>query len=419
MTRAGEATADRVPVPVDVADPDLYADGDPLPVWERLRREAPVHWNAFHPGGGFWVVMTHAPAVQVYRDSDTFSSERGIRLTSAPPAIDAAAGKMMIVTDPPRHGKLRRVMSSGFTPRRVAALEDTMRRVLEPLVDRVIERGSADFVSEVAAILPAVIVCHLMDVPLEEHERLTRLTSKAFGASLGPSGCPVTPVESAEANTRIFLHYAQLLQRRRVTPGDDIVSALAQGRAGGEALTDTEIIMNCNGLLLGANETTRLASAGGLLALIRHPGQWRRLREGAVDVDTAVEEILRYCSPAMHMVRVARRDAEVGGRLVRAGERVALWNPSANRDEAFFADPNTLDLARRPNRHLAFGLGSHFCIGAALARVELAVLLRVLLAKVSAAELTGPVRMMRSNFMWGVESLPVRLRPPGARKAAG
>jgi cytochrome P450 len=400
---------DRPSAPVDVADPDLYADRDPLPVWERLRATAPVHWNDHPHGGGFWAVMSYRPAVRIYKDTDAFTSERGIRLTSDPHAIDAAAGKMMIVTDPPRHSKFRQVMNPGFSPRRTAALELTMRRVLEPLIDEALDKGVVDFVRDVAAVLPAVIVCHLMDVAQEEHHTLIELTSKAFGASLGESGCPVTAAASTEANTRIFLYYAKLLARRRAEPGDDVVSALAHGLIDEAPLTDTEIIMNCNGLLLGANETTRLASAGGLLALVENPSEWRRLRDGEVDLDTAVEEILRYSSPAMHMVRVARKNTEVGGHLVRAGERVAIWNPSANRDEEVFARPHSFDLSRRPNKHLAFGMGSHFCIGAALARVELRALLQVLIAKVSHAEIAGPVRRMRSNFMWGVEFLPVTL----------
>lgn len=397
-------------VTVDVADPDLYADGDPLPLWAELRATAPVHWNDRpEHGGGFWAVMTHAPAMRVYKDNETFSSERGIRLTVDPNAIDAAAGKMMIVTDPPRHVQFRKLMNPGFGPRRTAQLQHGMDEVLGPLIDQALERDSVDFVSDVAAVLPAVIISQLMDMAIEEHTQLTELTSKAFGASLGEAGCPVTRADSTRANLLIFRHYTRLLARRRAAPGDDVVSLLAQGDIDGVPLTDDEIVMNCNGLLLGANETTRLASAGGLLALMEHPDQWRRLRDGEVGLDTAVEEILRYTSPAMHMVRVARRDVELDGVAVRAGDRVALWNPSANRDESVFDRPEVFDLGRKPNRHIAFGAGGHFCVGAALARMELQVLLRVLIDKVAGAELTGPVRRMRSNFMWGVERLPVRL----------
>lgn len=408
-----EGTQDRrSAAPFDVADPELYARGDPLPVWRELRESNPVHWNdAGVAGESFWAIMTYKPANQVYKDSDTFTSERGMRLGSGQHGVDAAAGKMMIVTDPPRHAKLRNLMNSAFTPRRMAAMEDTIRDVLRLLIDEALERGAVDFVVDIAAILPSAIVCHIMDVAREEHYVLTEMTSKAFGANLDDRGGPVSARENAIANAKIFTYYTELLKRRRAEPGDDVVSTLAHGCVDDVPLTDTEIIMNCHGILLGANETTRLASAGGLLALMENPAEWRRLRNGDVSLETAANEILRYTSPAMHMKRVARRDTEVGGMRIQAGEAVAIWNPSVNRDEAVFAQPDALDLGRKPNRHVTFGRGTHFCIGAALARAELRVLLQVILDRLAGAELTGPVRKMRSNFMWGVERMPVRLVP--------
>ncbi len=412
MSTAADRTRRRPTTAIDIADPQLYADGDPVPVWRELRATAPVHWNETGLAGEpFWAVITYGPAMQVYKNSSVFTSERGMRLGSTRNGVDAAAGKMMIVTDPPRHTKLRNLMNSAFSPRRTAEMEQTMRDVLDPLIDEAIEKGVVDFVTDIAAVLPAAIVCHIMDVAREEHQAFTDMTSLAFGANLGTEGGPVSVVASTVANAKIFAYYAKLLKQRRDAPGDDVVSTLAQGEVDGVPLTDTEIIMNCNGILLGANETTRLASAGGLLALIENPAEWQRLRDGEVSLDSATEEILRYTSPAMHMKRVALADTEVGGQLVRAGETVAIWNPSANRDEAVFDRPDTLDLGRTPNRHLSFGMGSHFCIGAALARVELRVMLRILLDRLSGARLAGPVRTMHSNFMWGVERMPVTLLP--------
>lgn len=412
MTATASVHDGRPRATVDVADADLYADGDPLPVWRRLRAEAPVHWNDTGvPDEAFWAVMTYEPAVQIYKDTVAFTSERGMRLGSGQHGVDAAAGKMMIVTDPPRHTKLRQLMNSAFSPRRTNEMEQTMRDVLNPLIDDAIEKGSVDFVTDIAAVLPAAIVCHIMDVAREEHGAFTEMTSKAFGASLGEEGGPVSVAASTRANAQIFLYYSKLLERRRAEPGDDVVSTLAHGSVDGKPLTDAEIVMNCNGLLLGANETTRLASAGGLLALIENPREWQRLRGGEVSLDTAVEEVLRYTSPAMHMKRVARMNTEIAGQSIKAGETIAIWNPSANRDEAVFDRPDTLDLGRRPNRHLAFGMGNHFCIGAALARVELRVMLQLLVDRLAGAEITGPVRRMRSNFMWGVERMPVTLLP--------
>ncbi|MFI9029567.1 cytochrome P450 [Streptomyces sp. NPDC053560] len=399
------------PTTVDVADPALYEGGDPVALWARLRATTPVFWNNHPPGPGFWAVMSYRPALEVYRNTDAFTSERGMRIDSDPAAVQAAAGKQLIVTDPPTHPRLRQLMNSAFLPKVVSGLEASMRRIIEPLVEQALGKDTVDFVSEVAAVLPAAIICDIMNVPQAERAMMIDLTSTAFGASVGGDGkCPVSALEKTEAHSEIFLYYTELVEERRRNPGDDVVSALIQGDLGGRSLTDEEVLLNCDGLLTGANETTRHASAAGLLALIENPDQWQRLREGSVAIDTAVDEILRYTSPALHVVRVAKKDVEVGGQQVRAGQAVAIWNSSVNRDETAFPDPDRFDLGRTPNRHLTFGIGPHFCLGAPLARAELKVLLEVLAEKVTHLELVGPVERQRSNFMWGIERLPVSLR---------
>nr|WP_028922304.1 cytochrome P450 [Pseudonocardia acaciae] len=394
----------------DIADPALYESGDPVAVWARLRATTPVFWNEHPPGPGFWAVMAYEPALEVYRNTDAFTSELGMRIDSDPAAIRAAAGKMLIVTDPPAHQQLRQVMNSAFLPRVVATLTESMRTVIEPLVAAALRRDSLDFVSEVAAVLPAAIICDIMNVPRADRSTMVELTSKAFGASVGAdTRCPAGQLGRTEAHAEIFAYFGELIERRRRDAGDDVISALVGGEMNGRKLTDTEVLMNCDGLLTGANETTRHASAAGLIALIDNPGEWHRLRNGEIGLDSAVEEVLRYTSPALHVMRVATKDVMVGGQLVRAGDSVAVWNSSANRDETVFPNPDTFDLGRSPNRHLTFGIGPHFCLGATLARVELRVLLEVLGRRVSRMELAGPVRRMRSNFMWGIDHLPVSL----------
>ncbi|BFO18443.1 cytochrome P450 [Streptomyces sp. KM77-8] len=405
----GFAALDRATI--DVADPALYESGDPVALWAHLRATSPVHWNNHPPGPGFWAVMAYQPALQVYRNTDAFTSELGMRVDSDPAAVEAAAGKMLIVTDPPTHPRLRQLMNSAFLPRVVATLEASMRRVIEPLVEEALRRDVVDFVSEIAAVLPAAIICDIMEIPQSERAMMIDLTSKAFGASVGGEAkCPMSTMEKTEAHAEIFLYYTELVEERRRNPGADVVSALIQGDLDGRRLTDEEVLLNCDGLLTGANETTRHASAAGLLALMENPGEWERLRSGAVDIESAVDEVLRYTSPALHVTRVAKKDVQVGDQLVRAGETVALWNSSVNRDETVFPDPDRFDLGRAPNRHLTFGIGPHFCLGAPLARVELKVLLEVLAEKVTHMELVGPVERLRSNFMWGIERLPVALR---------
>lgn len=406
----------------DVADPDLYAHGDPVATWASLRATSPVFWNEHPPGPGFWAVMSYAPALQVYRDTESFTSELGMRVDSDPEAVRAAASKMLIVTDPPTHPRLRKLMNAAFVPRVVSTLEASMRRVVEPLIESALARDDIDFVSEIAAILPAAIICEIMNIPQSEGSTMIRLTSQAFGASVGTArtraetaACPAMgtsafELSKTEAHGEILLYYADLVAQRRQNPGDDVVSALIQGELEGRPLTDEEILLNCDGLLTGANETTRHASAAGLKALIENPEEWRRLKEGLVDIETAVDEVLRYTSPALHVMRMAKRDVSVGGQQVRAGEAVVIWNSSVNRDETVFPDPDRFDLSRTGNRHLTFGIGPHFCLGAPLARVELKVLLEVLAEKVTEMEIVGDVKRLRSNFMWGIEHLPVSFR---------
>jgi cytochrome P450 len=394
----------------DIADPELYRSGDPVGTWARLRATSPVFWNRHPPGAGFWAVMTHAAALQVYRDTESFTSERGMRIDSDPAAVAAAAGRLLIVTDPPLHPRIRQVMKAAFVPRIVATLESTMRKVVEPLLERALGGPPINFVSAIAAALPAAIICDIMDVPPADRDMMVGLTSRAFGASVSESGCPVAETDQAEAHSEIFLYYSDLVDQRRRKPGADVISALVEGRVEGRRLSNEEVLLNCDGLVTGANETTRHASAAGLLALIDNPAEWQRLRAREVSLESAAEEILRFTTPALHVMRVAKRDVTIGGQEVCAADAVTVWNGSANRDEAVFRDPDRFDLGREPNRHLTFGIGQHFCLGAMLARVELRFLLGLLAERVTTVELAGEVRRTRSNFMWGIDELPVALR---------
>jgi cytochrome P450 len=395
----------------DIADPNLYGAGDALGTWAYLRATTPVFWNELPDGDGFWAVMTYRPALEVYRQAHLFTSERGMRVGAEPTAMGAAAGRMLIVSDPPRHTALRQLMSPAFRPVAVTALESALRSAVSTLIDRAVAGRSVDFVSDVAAILPAAVICDLMGVPAADRDFMIDMTSRAFGASVGKEAQtgPASGMDRAEAHAEIFLYYTDLIEQRRRRPGDDLVSRLIRGDVNGRRLTDEEVLLNCDGLITGANETTRHAMVGGLLALIDNPAEWRRLRAGEVDLDRAADEILRFTSPAMHVKRVAKADSEVGGQRIRAGESVAVWNPSANRDETVFPDPDRLDLARTPNRHLTFGHGPHTCLGAMLARLELRVLLEGLRDRVTRIEQAGPAERLYSNFIWGFGRLPVTL----------
>jgi cytochrome P450 len=408
-TEPGWTPAISAAVTADLADPALYGAGDPVHVWRELRAAAPVYWNERPGSDGFWALTRYQDVVAVYKDTRTFTSECGMRLDLNQAASDAAATKMLIVTDPPRHHQIRRVIGSAFTPRMARRLERNMRHTVTESLDGVLAAGTVDF-TDVAAKLPVSVICDMLGVPRSDWDFMLDRTRTAFGERGATSNPFDRVLAAAEAHADLLLYYADLVAYRRREPGDDIVTAMVLGDIDGLPLTDEEIFLNCDGLISGGNETTRHASVAGLLALIRHPDWWARLRAEPELLDTAVQEVLRYTSPALHVLRTAVTDAVIGGRHIGAGDRVALWNAAANRDGAVFADPDTLDLARTPNQHVAFGAGAHHCLGAALATLELRVLFGELARRVDRVELAGPVRRLHSNLIWGIASMPVTLR---------
>ncbi|MFI9530616.1 cytochrome P450 [Micromonospora rosaria] len=396
---------DRITTDGMLADPDLARDGDPETLWARLRAQGPIH-RVERDRDWFWAVVTHAEILRVLRDHTRFTSERGMRLDDNPEATATAAGKMLIVSDPPRHGEIRRVVNSAFTPRVVARLERTMRATAARIVDEALRDGGCDLV-RVAARLPASVICDMLGVPAEDWDFMVERTTVAFG----PTGGRAETLTVAEAHAEILLYFEELLARRRRDPREDLISTLIAARIRDVPLTDEEILLNCDGLLSGGNETTRHATAGGLLALAAAPGQWSRLRRDPALLAPAVQEVLRFTSPATHVVRTAVVPARVGGHLVRPGERVAAWLASGNRDEAVFADAATFDVTRAPNPHLAFASGTHYCLGAALATTELTAMIGEVLRRVERVEPAGPVVRTRSNLVRGYDSVPVTLVP--------
>ncbi|MGI5192707.1 cytochrome P450 [Streptomyces sp. CA-288835] len=402
-TGTGPVTADGP----DLADPSLYRDGDPETLWARLRARSSVYRNERTDKESFWAVLGHREALEVLRQPEVFVSGRGMRLDDSPGATDAASQRMLIVTDPPRHTRLRRVMNAAFTPRMVARLHQTMRATATEVIDEALERSDCDFV-DIAARLPVTVICDLLGVPPADRPFMLDRTMTAFGHA-GPGSAD--RAAAARAHTDILLYYAELAERRRREPADDVVTALVQGTVDGRPLTDEEIYLNCDGLVSGGNETTRHATVGGLLALMRHPDQWEVARRADHPMETTAQEILRFTSPAMHVLRTAARDTELAGHPVRAGDRVAVWLPAANRDPAAFPDPDRFDALRTPNRHVALAPGEHYCLGSALALAELTIFFEELTSRTELPEPAGEPVRAASNLIRGFESLPVRLRP--------
>jgi cytochrome P450 len=398
---------------LDLTYGELFIRDEAHAVWRRLRAESPVSWQdgrLWFPG--FWSITKHADILAISRDPHTYISSKGIAMATDPntPPDQGGAGDSMITTDPPRHVRLRRLVNKGFTPRMVALMEPGIRAMAEEIVAGVAPRGECDFVTEIAAQLPLAVICTMVGAPREDWPMLFDLTNQV----LGPDD-PEYQTEgrdrraTAQHGTKLMLEYfARTVADRRREPREDMVTLLTQAEIDGEALSDREILAFCQLLVLAGNETTRNAISGGLLAFLEYPGEWARLRADPSLMPTAVEEILRWSSPLAHMMRTATRDVEIRGQRIKAGDRLMLWYPSANRDEEVFADPYRFDIGRVPNEHLAFGFGEHFCLGAGLARLEIRVMFETILARLDDIALTGPVERLRSTFLHGIKHMPIR-----------
>ncbi len=387
---------------VDLAAPGLYTGTHHLDLWREARREHPIAWAESARAGGFWSVTSHAYGRSILKQANVFASGHGMRLDSSPAAVRAATGKMMVVADGETHRALRAAHASWFSLRTVAALQLALRRRLEAHLRDLLGRESAfDVVAELSNQVPRWALFDMMGVPARDQERLAELTATAFDD--GDQGEVATRARS-RAHAAMFGYFAGLVRRRRAEPADDLVSALIAA-----SLPDDVVVLNCDGLLNGGLETTPHAISGSVELFAERPEVWHRLREDPALLDTAVEEILRWTSPAMQAMRTATADVTVGPARIRSGERVVVWLPSCNRDATVFTDPDTFLVDRAPNPHLAFGAGPHVCIGAALARMELRTFLTVMSRLVAAVHVEGAPRRQPSSFLHGLARLDVRM----------
>jgi cytochrome P450 len=390
-------------VKINLVDPGLYSHGDPHAVWRWLREHDPVHW---HPPGdlpGFWVLTKYDDVRAVYRDPATFSSAGGILLRPETYGGDPGGGRTLALTDPPHHRKLRALVDDWFAPRSIRVLDAEMRDIAHDVVTRALERERCDFVAEIAARIPLYVICEMIGVPRNDWEHLFSLTNNAFGAS--------DASERRAAHLDILQYFEDLATTRAKSPVGDLASMLATAEIDGRKLTADEVILNCDNLLIGGTENTRIAASGGMLAFLQYPDEWQALSTEPELLRSAVEEVLRWTSTATHIMRTATAPATMRGRRIEAGDRVTLWNPSANRDESVFDDPDCFSVRRKPNRHIALGTGEHFCLGGTLGRAELQLLYEELLRNTERIELDGTPVMLSSIIVNGPERLPVRLIP--------
>jgi cytochrome P450 len=390
---------------VDLLDAATFANGPPHALFRRLRAEAPVAWHPYATGGGFWVVTRYADVVAVSRDSGLWSSAAKGYMPG--PSLDAArlehARLMLLGMDPPAHTRLRALVNRGFTPRRVARLEPRIRELCRQIVDAVLPRGACDFVTDVAGELPSYLIAELVGIPLEDGRRLYELTEVMHAAG--------DPERAQQAVAAMFAYSAEIRRGKREKPGRDLASVLLAAEIDGERLSDLEFDLFFLLLVNAGGDTTRNLVASGMLALMEHPEALAALRADLSLLPAAIEEMLRWCSPVVQFQRTATRDAELSGTKIREGESVVIFYPSANRDEAVFDEPERFDIRRSPNPHVAFGGGgSHFCLGASLARLEIRCLFEEVLARMHDVELAAPVERLHSWFIDGPRRMPVTFR---------
>jgi cholest-4-en-3-one 26-monooxygenase len=395
-------------IDVDLSDPDTFVGGIPYAAFQRLRTEAPLYWQPETNGGrGFWCVTRYDDLMAVSKDPLTFSSAKGGTNIFEVPEEDISMLRLLMLNmDPPKHNKFRRLVSTGFTNRMVTQLEPHVREICADLIDKVAKKDSFDFVTEIAAELPLLVIAELLGVPMEDRHKVFDWSNSLVGFD-DPEY--KTSMETGKiASAQMWAYANDLAGKRKEHPLDDLVSVLMQAEVDGDRLSEQEFDSFFLLLAVAGNETTRNLISGGMLALIQHPEERARVLADPSLLPTCIEELLRWVSPLIHFRRTATRDVHMHGQTIREGDKVVIFYPSANRDERRFVNPETFDVTRTPNDHLAFGIGEHFCLGANLARLEIKLIFEEMLRRLPDLELAGPVRRLRSNFLNGIKGMPVK-----------
>ena len=405
MASANHPTRDDI----DLVSGDFYGS-DPQEQYAWMRANAPVY---FDERNGVWGIARYNDLKRVAKDPETFSNAGGIRPDNGPLP-------MMIDMDDPEHLRRRKLVNKGFTPRRVRDLEAKINAVCDEIIDTVCERGECDLVRDVAAPLPMVMIGDALGVAPKDRADLLQWSDDMVSAlSNSASEAAMRRAGNAFAN---YTGYASdvIADRRGRSPQDDLMSVLVHAEVDGDSLDDDELVQESLLILVGGDETTRHVISGGMAQLLQHPDQRDKLTADRELLDSAVEEMLRWVTPIKNMARTVTRDVELRGEKLHAGEKLLLLYHSANRDEDVFDDPQTFDIERSPNDHVAFGFGTHFCLGASLARLEVKVMVDRLLTRLPDLEMAGATPLRAANFISGYEAMPVRFtssRPLGVGAA--
>ena len=392
------------------------AHGYPHAEWTRLRREDPVAWYECANAPSFWAVTKHRDIVEVSRQPDKFISAPLLNIDSRADPGQREIAPTLINMDPPKHRAFRQLVSRRFTRGALRRMQGDIEAIAGEVLDGLAEQrelSEIDFVEYVSAPVPIAVIAWMLGVAREDWGLLFRWTNELIGADdpeyqREGEGRRAT---AERARREMFEHFAKLIEARRREPHDDLISVFVHGELeDGRKLELPEILSYCMIIVAAGNETTRNATSGGMLAFVENPDQWLKLQREPALLKPAVEEILRWTSPVIHFARTATVDYELRGRKIRAGDTLALFYPSANRDEEIFDDPFEFRVDRSPNRHLAFGVGEHFCLGAHVARIEIEVIFRHMLARLEHVELAGEPERLRSNVVGGLKHVPLRYR---------
>ncbi|MFE3197956.1 cytochrome P450 [Embleya sp. NPDC055664] len=392
---------------VDLFDLDLYTSGDPHPIWDVMRAEAPLHHQVLPDGREFWSVTRYDDVCAVLGDHRRFTSERGTVVTHLG-EDDVAAGKLMTSTDPPRHTQVRRAIGARLTARAVASWQDRIREAIVRFLEPALDGGTFDL-AEKAHRLPMIVAGPLLGIPERDWDELVQLTAMVTAPSDPHFKHGSEAATLAISHHELVTYVTEWVKRRRAAGGEDgsLLDHLMTVRAGDAPLTDEEIALDGYSILLGANVTTPHTVSGTVHALIERPEQFAKVQADPSLVPSLVEEGLRWTSAACNFMRYAVDDTEIGGGTIPARGAVVAWIGSANRDESQFTDPHQFDVTRRENRHVAFGFGPHYCIGGPLARQTLRIFFEELLGRFGSIELDGEPQHLRSYFIAGMTHLPI------------
>ena len=399
---------------IDLTNAATFIEGVPHEWFTYLRQNAPVWWHEETDGPGFWCVTKYDDCVAVNRDYESYSSARKATFIWDIPEEAIEQQKLMMLNmDPPLHTRYRRLVNKGFTPRTISQLEEKIHQTADDIIDAVIEKGEADFVTDIAAELPLVVIADLLGVPQEDRHNMFDWSNRMIGRldpEYAEDGSPELDDGefASQAAMELFAYAADLYAQKRIAPHEDLMSVLSQVEVEGDQLSELELELFFLLLTVAGNETTRNLISGAMYTFFQNPEQWTKLRDDRSLMAKATEEMLRYVTPVMNFRRQSTKPTELRGQKIGADEKIVFFHISGNRDEDIFDKPQDFDITRSPNPHMAFGGGGpHFCLGANLARMEIRVMFEHLLDRIPDLRQDGDLQRLQSSFINGYKHLPI------------